>query len=82
MENTQKKFEFPDLETAQKEFNRKIRDYENKVDELEQELVEFALEWDFYLHLGDYGCGRTLQLEDDSYYEVERGGWLYSRQTC
>ncbi len=55
MENTQKKFEFPDRETAQKEFNRKIRDYENKVDELEQELVEFALEWDFYLHLGDYG---------------------------
>ena len=81
---TKKKFEFPDRETAQKEFNRKIHDYKNKVDELEQELVDFALEWNFHLTLGEYeyGSGKTLLLKDNSWYDLERGDWLYSNQTC
>ena len=77
-----KKFEFPDRETAQKEFNRRISIYENAISNLEQELVDFALEWNFDLTLGEYGSGRTLLLEDNSYYCLERGDWLYSNQTC
>jgi hypothetical protein len=71
----------------QEVMNEKQRAFLKKVEELEQELVDYAMEHDLYLSLGDYGSGRTLltpsvfkqkQSEygyDESDEEYETLGW-------
>lgn len=62
--------------------NKMIQDYEKEVANLEDKLVEYALEHNLYLSLGDYGNGRTLLLEDNTWSGKERGEWLYSSENC
>lgn len=69
----------------QEQLNLMVRDYEVKVAELEQVLVDFALEHELHLSLGDYGSGRDLLLKDDNGRfgsGKKRGEWLYSSETC
>lgn len=77
----------------QKILNDKVRIYEAQVSALEQELVDYALEYDLYLSLGDYGTGRSLLTRKDfedsqengelSHWSgKELGEWLYSSETC
>lgn len=69
----------------QLELNKMVNKFEQQVFELEQELVDFALEHELHLSLGDYGSGRELLLkDDDDRYGSgkKRGEWLYSSETC
>lgn len=77
----------------QKILNDKVRIYEAQVSTLEQELVDYALEHDLHLSLGDYGAGRSLLTRKDfedsqengklSHWSgKELGEWLYSSETC
>lgn len=66
----------------QKILNDKVREYEAQVEALEQELVDYALEHNLYLSLGDYGSSRTLLLEDHKWAGKERGEWLHSSESC
>lgn len=70
---------------AQKKLYEMVREHEALVEASEKRLVEFALEHNLYLSLGDYGQGRTLLLSDDSDdwgSGKKRGEWLYSSETC
>lgn len=62
--------------------NEMVQKYESFVEQEEQKLVEYALEHNLRLSLGDYGTGRTLVLEDDDWSGNKRGEWLYSSETC
>lgn len=77
----------------QKILNEMTREYEAQVEALEQKLVDYALEHDLYLSLGDYGAGRSLLTRKDfedsqengelSHWSgKELGEWLYSSETC
>lgn len=70
---------------AQNKLNEMVREHEALVGSSEKRLVEFALEYNLYLSLGDYGQGRTLLLHDDDSHwgsGKKRGEWLYSSETC
>lgn len=73
--------------------NKMKREYESKVEALEQKLVDYALEHDLYLNLGDYGNGRSLLTRKDfedsqengelSHWSgKEMGEWVYSSESC
>lgn len=63
--------------------SRMIKKHRELVEESEQKLIDFALEHDLDLYLGEYGTdGRTLVLTDDSYYGKKRGDWIYSSEEC
>ena len=77
----------------QKILNEMVNEYESKVEALEQSLVDYALEHDLYLSLGDYGAGRSLLTRKDfkdsqengelSHWSgKELGEWVYSSETC
>lgn len=69
----------------QEQLKEMVREYNLKVAELEQVLVDFALEHELKLYLGDYGNGRTLLLKDNDeggWNDKKRGEWLYSSETC
>lgn len=77
----------------QKILNEMVSEYEAQVSVLEQKLVDYALEHDLYLSLGDYGSGRSLLTRKDfedsqengelSHWSgKELGDWLYSSETC
>ena len=77
----------------QKILNEMVSEYETQVSVLEQKLVDYALEHDLYLSLGDYGSGRSLLTRKDfedsqengelSHWSgKELGEWLYSSETC
>ena len=66
----------------QKELNEKVAAYEAQCTIVEDALVEYALEHNLHLNLGDYGSGRTLLLEDDKWAGKSRGDWLYSSDNC
>lgn len=71
--------------TKQEELKEMVREYEKQVEKLERKLVDFALEHELKLYLGDYGNGRTLLLKDNDeggWNDKKRGEWLYSSETC
>lgn len=81
------------MENKQKILDEMVRAYEAQVESLEQKLVDYALEHDLYLSLGDYGAGRSLLTRKDfedsqengelSHWSgKELGEWLYSSETC
>ena len=57
-------------------------EYNQKIVELENSLVEYALEHNLDLELGDYGTGRSLILKDGHWSGKSRGEWLFSSETC
>lgn len=77
----------------QKTLNGMVSEYEAQVSALEQKLVDYALEHDLYLSLGDYGAGRSLLTRKDfedsqengelSHWSgKELGDWVYSSESC
>lgn len=66
----------------QQQLNAMVAHYEKEVQSLEKVLVAFALEYELYLNLGDYGSGRTLVLERNNRRDKGRGEWLYSSESC
>lgn len=75
--------------SKQQELDEMVREYDKKVQELEKELVKFALKHKLDLSLGeyDYGSARYLVVEDGKhpYYEGEpvdkaAGEWWYSNE--
>lgn len=66
----------------QKILNEMVTSYEKLVEQEEQILVQYALEHDLNLSLGDYGVGRTLVLEKNHWSGHRRGEWLYSSENC
>jgi len=68
----------------QEELEAKLQELVKDIDKAEQKAVEFALEYNLCLELGDYGAGKRLLLNDDEarQYGLTRGDWLYSSETC
>jgi hypothetical protein len=58
--------------------------YNTEVKRLEAELVEFGLRYQYSFFIGSYGSGRHLIVDDEDaeYYEMQRGEWVSSSQTC
>ena len=69
-------------EFLQKGLDEKVKAYEAQCRVIENALVEYALEHNLHLELGDYGSGRALLLKDDKWSGKRRGEWLYSSDSC
>ena len=59
-----------------------LKKHEELVQKGEQVLVDYALEHNLYLSLGEYGSGRDLILKDGHWSGKARGEWIYSSETC
>lgn len=70
--------------------NEMVLNHKKRVQEMEQVLVDYALEHNLELYMGEYGIdGRQLVTweasDDNAPYNPEgrqRGEWLYSSETC
>jgi hypothetical protein len=81
-DTTQKNFTPEFQAEKQKQLDAMVKHYEKEVESLEKVLVAFALEYELYLSLGDYGTGRTLLLDDNNWSDKKRGEWFYSSESC
>lgn len=51
-----------------------------EIQKIEDRLSEMAVKHNNYVYIGDYGYGRSINLEEDSEFEV--GSWVSSSQYC
>lgn len=71
-----------DHDEAKKAIDSLKKLHEQIAGAIEDELADLAVRFQISVYIGDYGNGRSVQLEEDPYEDYAVGEWVPSSARC
>ena len=71
-----------DYDEAKKAIDGLKKLHEQIAGAIEDELADLAVRFQIPVYIGDYGNGRSVQLEEDDYEDYAVGEWVNSSARC